>query len=52
MAPYYAIDPHLQVIDLFDGGLTDAQLAARNIHGVPEATIAKMRARYHHNHGA
>jgi hypothetical protein len=39
----------LEVIDLFDGGFTDAQLAARNVHGVPEAGIAAMRARYEHN---
>lgn len=32
------------IVDLFDGGLTDEQLAARNLHGAPAATIAKMRA--------
>lgn len=26
--------------------ITDAELAARNVHDVPEATIAKMRARW------
>lgn len=36
----------VQVHDLFDAGLTDAQLAARCIHGVPEERIAEMRSRY------
>lgn len=36
----------LQIIDLFDAGLTDVELAARNIHGVSGATIAQMRARW------
>lgn len=34
------------VVDLFDAGLTDAELAARNVHGVPEGIIAKMRDRW------
>lgn len=34
------------VIPLFDGGLSDAELAARNTRGVPEASIARMRARW------
>jgi predicted kinase len=38
----------VMVMDLFDAGLTDAQLAERCIHGVPEAVIAKMRARWEH----
>ena len=38
------------VIDLFDGGLTDAQLAARGVHGVPLATIGAMRARWQVGH--
>lgn len=37
------------VVDIFDGGLTDGELAARNVHGVPEAGIAGMRARWEHN---
>ena len=36
----------VEVVSLFDGGCTDAELAARNAHGVPEATIARMRARW------
>lgn len=38
----------LIVIDLFDAGLDDAALAARNLHGVPVHAIASMRARYEH----
>lgn len=34
------------VVDLFDAGLTDDQLSWRNLHGVPVATIARMRAAY------
>jgi len=34
------------VINVFDGGLDDAALAARNVHGVPLAGIAAMRARW------
>lgn len=34
------------VRDLYDGGLTDEELAARCVHGVPVAAIAAMRARY------
>lgn len=38
----------LQVYDLFDAGLTDEQLAARNLHNVPVSAVAKMRNRYAH----
>lgn len=34
------------VIDCYDGGMSDSQLAAKNVHGVPEATIAKMRRQW------
>lgn len=34
------------VVDLFDAGLADGQLSRRNLHGVPAATIARMRAAY------
>jgi hypothetical protein len=34
------------VVDLFDGGLDDAGLEARNVHGVSAAGIAAMRARW------
>lgn len=36
----------VRVIDLFDGGLTDAELAVRNVHGCPEYRIAAMRERW------
>ena len=39
----------LYVVDLFDGGLTDEQLVARNIHGVPLQAIQRMRARWEHD---
>lgn len=55
----WELEPYLQlaaagghelfVVDLYDGGLTDEQLAARNVHGVPVTTIANMRARWEHN---
>lgn len=35
------------IIDLFDARLTDAELAARNVHGVPVDTIAWMRDRWY-----
>ncbi len=34
------------IFDLFDAGLTDEQLTARNVHDVPLASVTKMRARY------
>ena len=34
------------VIDTYDGGMDDATLAARNVHGVPLASIMTMRARW------
>jgi predicted kinase len=34
------------VVDLFDGGMDDSGLAARNVHGVSAAVIAAMRARW------
>lgn len=39
----------LTVLDLFDAGLTDEQLAQWNSHGVPESKIAMMRARWEHD---
>ncbi len=54
----WELEPYLQmaaelgsdviVIDLFDGGCTDEQLFARNVHGVPMQGITQMRARYEH----
>lgn len=50
MEPYFEmaaeIGAHIEVIDLYDGGKSDAELAARNVHGVPERVIAAQRARY------
>ena len=39
----------VQVIDLFDGGLTDEELHERNVHGVPLTTIRAMRERWEHD---
>jgi predicted kinase len=36
----------VEVIDIFDGGCSDATLAERNVHGVPLAGIVAMRARW------
>ena len=36
----------IKVINLFDADLSDEELAARNVHGVPLAGIAAMRARW------
>ena len=38
----------VQVLDLFDGGMPDTALFARNTHGVPIEGIAAMRARWEH----
>jgi hypothetical protein len=40
------MDLAVVVVDVFDGGLTDEDLAARNVHGVPLAGIRAMRARW------
>ena len=49
-APYVAMaERHgfrIVVIDVFDGGMTDDELAARNKHGVPVDAIAGMRKRW------
>ncbi len=37
------------VVDVYDGGLSDEALALRNVHGCPQETIARMRARYEHD---
>lgn len=53
IAPYLRIaaeaGARVVVIDCFDGGMTDEELADRNIHGVPQAGIAAMRARWEHD---
>ena len=46
MAMIAEFDAAYSVIDVTDGGLDDAALAARNVHGVPLAGIAAMRARW------
>lgn len=46
VAPYRAIDPELQILDLFDAGLALETLAERNIHGVPYQALARMAARW------
>jgi len=37
------------VVDLFDNGLADEELATRNSHGVPIEGIQRMRARWEHD---
>lgn len=37
------------VVDCFDAGMSDEELAAKNVHGVPVAGIAAMRARWEHD---
>lgn len=38
----------VDVVDLFDVGLSDIELATRNVHNVPRSTIEYMRNRYEH----
>ena len=55
LAPYLALaeaaegEVRVVVLDLFDAGCTDAELTARNAHGVPEGGIAAMRGRWEHD---
>ena len=53
MEPYIRLaeeaGARLVVINLFDGGLSDEELAERTIHGVPVGAIARMRARFEHD---
>lgn len=37
---------NVNIVDLFDGGCSDEELAARNTHGVPLPAIQAMRKRY------
>ncbi len=37
------------VVDTFNGGMTDEELAEKNTHGVPLAAITAMRIRYEHD---
>jgi predicted kinase len=51
--PYVAMARELgvtvEVVDVFDGGLSDEELASRNVHGVPLAGITTMRSRWDAN---
>lgn len=55
LEPYFIMaretGARIVVLDLFDAGLSDAALAARNEHGVPVGGIAAMRGRYEHDWG-
>jgi hypothetical protein len=50
VAPYIKIAAYTSaaviVVDMFDGGLDDTGLEARNVHGVSAVVIAGMRARW------
>jgi predicted kinase len=37
------------VVSVYDGGLTDEELCARNSHGVPAHVITRMRAQWEHD---
>jgi predicted kinase len=39
----------IKVINIFDADLSDEELAARNVHGVPLAGIVAMRSRWQHD---
>ena len=41
----------VRIINCYDGGCTDEQLAERNIHDVPIETIRNMRERWEDVHG-
>jgi len=43
------LNARVTVVDLFNNGLTDEELAARNTHGVPLAAIQAMKARWEHD---
>ncbi len=53
MEPYIRLaeetENRLVVVNVFDGGLTDEELAARNTHGVPVEAIARRRDRFEHD---
>lgn len=52
MQPYLDMGAELnlsiQVIDIFDRGLSNEELAEANVHSVPVEVIARMRERYEH----
>jgi hypothetical protein len=49
-APYLdmvrEVGARVVVVDCFDGGMTDEELAAKNVHGVPLQAIRTMRRRW------
>tara|TARA_Y100000034_G_C6904037_1_gene418992 strand:- start:2577 stop:3050 length:474 start_codon:yes stop_codon:yes gene_type:complete len=55
----WEMEPYLQmaeehglkvtVLNVFDANLSDEELAARNVHGVPLAAIKRMRDRFEHD---
>ena len=53
MEPYIRLaeetENRLVVVSVFDGGLTNEELADRNEHGVPVDAIARMRDRFEHD---
>ena len=53
MEPYLTLaasnNYFVTVIDIFDGGCTDEELAKRNSHGVPIEGITAMRNRWEHD---
>lgn len=53
MEPYLSMalkhGARVVVVDCFDGGMDNATLAAKNVHGVPMETIALMRTRWEHD---
>lgn len=53
MTPYVFLTgtyrTRLVVVDCFDGGMSDKQLAAKNVHGVPLPAIQAMRQRWEHD---
>lgn len=53
MEPYFRLAAEnsyeVTVVSVFDGGLSDKELADRNTHGVPLHAIARMRANFEHD---
>lgn len=50
MEPYFQMaeetGAEVEVVSVYDGGCSDEELAARNLHGVPLETIRRMRERW------
>lgn len=53
MTPYVFLTgvyrTRLVVVDCFDGGMSDRELAKKNVHGVPLPAIQAMRQRWEHD---